>query len=361
MSVDLLFRALMNAERTALHLLIGDNIGGNAPPRTGTAPATAPAVAPGAVPGAAPGTFETTPAADVPPSSDPLLRPPIVPASHTLVGLPVPRPAVATGGADDPALAAQPLAVGQDADAAERTADGSSATRRAVAMPPAINDRAAMADSSPSRAERPDLTNAADRPTLSDRATVSDRPNVPDRLNAPDRTSPGQMSAAAPPALADAAETVLARSKADALPLNLDLSALTALAPADGQTERAGVIASFILNAAMIPGWPFPRPIELALGRAMVPDPLPVPHPAMNDAEAMTYLANMGAAEKLLARIRELLGRMTRLPRVLAALAVLLTTLGLVLSALREELEAMAEERRELEEHEEQGRRLLVG
>jgi hypothetical protein len=141
----------------------------------------------------------------------------------------------------------------------------------------------------------------------------------------------------------------------------MDAAALGALASADGQTERAGVIASFVLNAAMIPGWPFPKPIELALGRGMIPDPLPPPHAAIDEGEAMSYLASMGASGGLLDKIKELMDKIIKRSKLLLALATALSALSLAVECLREELEAMEQERRDLEQDPAMHRRQLVG
>lgn len=115
-----------------------------------------------------------------------------------------------------------------------------------------------------------------------------------------------------------------------------------------GQTERAGIIASFILNAAMIPGWPPPRPIE--------PASLAGPQWAKRLAQA-----EVGEDELLLLlllrmqmndpdrarRIFEALAPARRRSKLLALLAVLVTGVKTVVEHLVRELEAIAEDRAE--------------
>jgi len=181
----------------------------------------------------------------------------------------------------------------------------------------------------------------ADAPTPAARLAEADlRHAPPDRLPAPDRARD--------------------RVRAESSIAGADIWGLAAT-KGEGQTERAGVLSSFILNAAMIPGWPYPKPIELALNRKAVPDPLPMPHSAINEGEAMEYLAKMGAAPGLLSRIREMLSKLMRRARLLVGLAVMMTTLSAALRALQDELELMEEEQEELDEHPELGRRMLVG
>ena len=83
--------------------------------------------------------------------------------------------------------------------------------------------------------------------------------------------------------------------QADGLRHAIDVWA--APAGAGAAIERAGIIASCILNAAMIPGWPAPRPFELAAGRALVPERQP-PGAPIDENEAL----NSSPASALRAR-----------------------------------------------------------
>jgi hypothetical protein len=124
-------------------------------------------------------------------------------------------------------------------------------------------------------------------------------------------------------------------------------SVATALAGAlagPGSIERSGIIASFILNAAMVPGWPKPH----QAGGLDVAGPQR--DPSISDEEALKYLANLGASEA----VREELGKMLRKGppgrKILLGLAALLTALTVVIDTIRDELMA-AQERQEDEEN----------
>ncbi|WP_294641427.1 hypothetical protein [uncultured Aureimonas sp.] len=87
------------------------------------------------------------------------------------------------------------------------------------------------------------------------------------------------------------------------------------------QAERAGVIASFVLNAAMIPGWPPPRPIEAAsFARAMA---LPASHFEQEEMEAGLLLLHAIRDSGLAGRLLLALAAERRRRRLLAVLALL--------------------------------------
>lgn len=103
-------------------------------------------------------------------------------------------------------------------------------------------------------------------------------------------------------------------------------------AGAPALAERAGVIASFVLNAAMIPGWPPPRPLEGA--RSDIAAALRQLRQATTEAEAGEALARMGMARDYLARIAARLAALRRRVRLLFGLVVLLNSTRSVLAAL---------------------------
>lgn len=110
------------------------------------------------------------------------------------------------------------------------------------------------------------------------------------------------------------------------------------------QTERAGIIASAILNAAVIPGWPPPRPIE---GEAAQITPLP----KISDEEMLTFLANLGAAPALIEKARKMLEKRQAGKKILFYLAVLMTALSVVVDRLVNELSAVMGEENEVREN----------
>jgi hypothetical protein len=105
------------------------------------------------------------------------------------------------------------------------------------------------------------------------------------------------------------------------------------------QTERTGIIDSFILNAAMIPGFPFqiqPATAELAAGAKI------------SEEEALTYLANLGADGALVEKLRK-----TKPPvgkKLLIYLATLLTALQTVTDMVATELAMLAGDEKTLAE-----------
>jgi hypothetical protein len=114
---------------------------------------------------------------------------------------------------------------------------------------------------------------------------------------------------------------------------------LTTLANGLLQTERTGIIDSFILNAAMIPGWPFqiqPATPELVAGAKI------------SEEEALTYLANLGAHEALLEKLRKAKPPVGK--KLLIYLATLLTALETVIDTVAAELAMLAGDEKALEE-----------
>lgn len=106
---------------------------------------------------------------------------------------------------------------------------------------------------------------------------------------------------------------------------------------AEQQSERAGVIASFILNAAMLPGWPPPRPFEpvadarqvTALGQI-----LSELSPEESDLgeRLLRLLRNPALLERLLRRLLPA----SRRARLLAALTLVLTRLAALLELIEQ-------------------------
>jgi hypothetical protein len=135
----------------------------------------------------------------------------------------------------------------------------------------------------------------------------------------------------------------------DALPSDNRAAAFVArLDPSSGvaslQMESAGVIDSYILNAAMIPGWPLQRPFE-PLG----PEALGAHQPAlqaMDDEELVDYLAGMGANEALSERIRKASDDPVRRRKLLRTLVIFIAIVTTIVDAMRAEIEALVAELR---------------
>lgn len=109
--------------------------------------------------------------------------------------------------------------------------------------------------------------------------------------------------------------------------------------------ERAGVIASFVLNAHFLPGWPPPRPFEMPAALAA--------HATLaerlaelteQEAEKLLYLSKLGLTPGQLERILRLMARARKRSAFFDTLVAALTNIGAVLDALRDEAAAIAEE-----------------
>lgn len=119
-------------------------------------------------------------------------------------------------------------------------------------------------------------------------------------------------------------------------------AAFFAAAGAPLQAERAGVIASFILNAAMIPGWPPPRPIE---GVPVAVAQFVNAQKELTEAER-DLLLQLG---KLL-HSPETLGRLLRKAKAAAKRAKLLAALDFILTVVDELAGMVADELARLED-----------
>ena len=110
-----------------------------------------------------------------------------------------------------------------------------------------------------------------------------------------------------------------------------------ALSGHGGEAAAGGIIASFILNAAMIPGWTLPRlPPSIEEQFADLAKKM-IETPEVAQADLLAYLANFGANEQLLERIRKAQLPPTISIKVLGFLAVLMTAITTILATLRQE------------------------
>ncbi|MGQ3211765.1 MAG: hypothetical protein ACT6U0_11520 [Shinella sp.] len=120
----------------------------------------------------------------------------------------------------------------------------------------------------------------------------------------------------------------------------LELGAVaTGMAPM--ATERAGVLASFVLNAHFLPGWPPARPIESPEARALIGALAQDKNLSKSDIELLTYLANFGVSRGHLEKLLKTLKRAAQRPGLLRALACFLTNLSAALRALGTEVDAI--------------------
>jgi len=187
------------------------------------------------------------------------------------------------------------------------------------------------------------------------RATV--RPGDPAQASVPIPTSaevgmadgrPGAPAAGLPDASAAAASKAGMERTPDAALVEralagLGFAATAGAAPPQPATERAGVLASFILNAHFLPGWPPPRPIEqpevrqftATLDRALL---------GPEELEALEYLARLGLTVEQLRRLARLAHKARKRSKFLDAVAGFFVSLGALLTTLQEELENIADE-----------------
>lgn len=143
----------------------------------------------------------------------------------------------------------------------------------------------------------------------------------------------------------------------------LDRLALDPIAGRPGeteQTERAGVIASFILNAAMIPGWPPPRPIEPASVAGPEFARRLAKADTKEDEQLLLLLLRMQMRDpEKIRRLFEAIAPARRRSKLLAFLAVLVTGVRTVMEEMVRELEALAQDRAE-DAQASKGRRVLL-
>lgn len=151
-------------------------------------------------------------------------------------------------------------------------------------------------------------------------------------------------------------------------PSGADRIAAQALGTVLAGGAAAGIIESAILNAAMIPGYPRPRPLvgvetEQVRNPALALEPNPEADP-LDEARITAFLAILGLPEAMMARIRAMLADDERRKGFLLTLMRMLKMVKLVLGSVREELEKIAEDlEEELARHGErtpQGRHRLT-
>lgn len=121
---------------------------------------------------------------------------------------------------------------------------------------------------------------------------------------------------------------------------NLDLTSFAAgVTPM--AAERAGVLASFVLNAHFLPGWPPARPVEGVEAKAFISTLAQDKSLSMADIELLTYLANFGVSRQHLDKLVKALKLAAKRPGLLQALACFVTNLSAALRALGTEVESI--------------------
>ncbi|WP_378941131.1 hypothetical protein [Mesorhizobium sp. ANAO-SY3R2] len=121
--------------------------------------------------------------------------------------------------------------------------------------------------------------------------------------------------------------------------VELDLTSMAA-GVITAAPERAGVIASFVLNAHFLPGWPPARPFANPEAKAFVEVVALDKTLSRSEVEMLTYLANFGVSLQHLEKLIKALKRAGDGPGLAQALACLLGNLSAAVRALSAELES---------------------
>ncbi len=114
------------------------------------------------------------------------------------------------------------------------------------------------------------------------------------------------------------------------------------LASGSAQPEHTGIIASFVLNAAMLPGWPIPNQAAMAEFVAKT---------KMSEEEMLKRLADLGANSDLIEKLKKRKSRTSK--KLLIYLAMLLTAVETVIGTLANEVAMLSGEEKNLKERRE--------
>lgn len=143
--------------------------------------------------------------------------------------------------------------------------------------------------------------------------------------------------------------------------------------PGSEQAAAAIGMEAAILNAAMIPGWPAPRPFEIPQRISAQQKQRAAPaqqseklnntpkRDSRDEVAVQTYLANMGVKRSLLARIRAALRPIRQSMKILFGLAVLTTQVVFTLHTVLSELDSIESEKEDLERQPGEQQRRLRG
>jgi hypothetical protein len=99
------------------------------------------------------------------------------------------------------------------------------------------------------------------------------------------------------------------------------------------------MLGGAILNAAMIPGWPPPRPFANAIAKQLLSG-----EPGQAEESLLEVLKSLGVGKKLMDRLRDKLRQIRRKLEALINLGVLYATVMSVMESVADELQALADE-----------------
>ncbi len=270
----------------------------------------------------------------------------------------------------------------QDNPPSAPRADSGIGARMAGQVRSAAEAAAAPADTG--MEARPAVLSRRDAPAAPSGSVTQTPPRTPSASEAPpqlrtaghgERPQPAQPHAAtvagarvtepADQRLAPAPEMAAATSpernqRATAMRLELPQNVITEAMGSEQQAANPSMEA-VILNAAMIPGWPAPRPFEmpqrvaqqlqrraLAAGQAEEPENT-LKRGNRDEVAVQTYLANMGVKRSLLDRFRAMLKPVNQRMKILFGLAVLATQIVFTLHTVLSELESIESEEDDVE------------
>lgn len=108
--------------------------------------------------------------------------------------------------------------------------------------------------------------------------------------------------------------------------------------------QRADILASFVLNAHFLPGWPPARPFSMPDPKAAVHQMAHQMSLSRDEQAILVYLASFGLSEQQLRTLLRNHDTGIRRGRILVALMVLLAGIGTLTRTLRHELANLAEE-----------------
>lgn len=227
---------------------------------------------------------------------------------------------------------AAPSAAAAESAAAQDRSEGMARSRQptgadALRNPEAGAPRATRDGRSPTRSEAPgqraaDAARADDRPAASaSPAAQGNAQPVPQAVDAPSPQSAASADALAMLGLADRMTQI---------------GSLGA--------ERAGVLASFILNAHMLPGWPPPRPFARVAEGLRTAGREATPQLTRNEELILIYLLNLGLNANHLDYVLKTIRSARRRSSLFTAIANLLSSATNVVHIVEVELESLVDD-----------------
>ena len=108
--------------------------------------------------------------------------------------------------------------------------------------------------------------------------------------------------------------------------------------------DQTGILASFILNAHMLPGWPPPLPLAAVAGGFQGVRLSVVPQLSQNEEQILIYLLNLGLNLDHIAQVLKAIRSVRRRSSLFTAIANLLSSTANVTHIMEMELAALVED-----------------